>query len=38
LATVVVGGLASTLFLTFLALPALCLLFKRGPRVGQDLS
>jgi cobalt-zinc-cadmium resistance protein CzcA len=30
LATVVVGGLASTLFLTFLALPALCYLLKRG--------
>ncbi len=29
LATVVVGGLASTLFLTFLALPALCYLVKR---------
>ncbi|MCS7023301.1 MAG: CusA/CzcA family heavy metal efflux RND transporter [Bryobacteraceae bacterium] len=29
LATVVVGGLVSTLFLTFLALPALCLLVKR---------
>jgi cobalt-zinc-cadmium resistance protein CzcA len=31
LATVVVGGLASTLLLTFLALPALCYLFKRKP-------
>lgn len=29
LATVVVGGLASTLFLTFLALPSLCYLVKR---------
>lgn len=29
LATVVVGGLASTLFLTFLALPSLCYLLKR---------
>ncbi len=29
LATVVVGGLASTLFLTLLALPALCLLLKK---------
>jgi cobalt-zinc-cadmium resistance protein CzcA len=29
LATVVVGGLASTLFLTFLALPSLCYVFKR---------
>ncbi len=29
LATVVVGGLVSTLFLTFLALPALCYVFKR---------
>ena len=33
LATVVVGGLASTLFLTFLALPALCFVFKRGTSV-----
>ena len=33
LATVVVGGLASTLFLTFLALPALCIVLKRGKRV-----
>lgn len=32
LATVVVGGLASTLFLTFLALPALCFLLKRASR------
>jgi cobalt-zinc-cadmium resistance protein CzcA len=32
LATVVVGGLASTLFLTFLALPSLCYLFKRPGR------
>jgi hypothetical protein len=32
LATVVVGGLASTLFLTFLALPALCYLLNRRPR------
>jgi cobalt-zinc-cadmium resistance protein CzcA len=32
LATVVVGGLASTLFLTFLALPALCYLFKKPHR------
>ncbi|MFN7937129.1 MAG: CusA/CzcA family heavy metal efflux RND transporter [Bryobacteraceae bacterium] len=31
LATVVVGGLASTLFLTFLALPSLCYLLKRKP-------
>ena len=30
LATVVVGGLASTLFLTFLALPSLCYLLKRS--------
>jgi cobalt-zinc-cadmium resistance protein CzcA len=32
LATVVVGGLASTLLLTFLALPALCYLFKKPHR------
>ncbi len=32
LATVVVGGLASTLFLTFLALPSLTFLLKKGPR------
>jgi heavy metal efflux system protein len=32
LATVVVGGLASTLFLTFLALPALCVVLKRNSR------
>jgi cobalt-zinc-cadmium resistance protein CzcA len=30
LATVVVGGLASTLVLTFLALPALCYVLKKG--------
>ena len=38
LATVVVGGLASTLFLTFLALPSLCYLLKRsqfGARVRR---
>lgn len=29
MATVVVGGLASTLLLTFLALPSLCYLMKR---------
>jgi cobalt-zinc-cadmium resistance protein CzcA len=34
LATVVVGGLASTLLLTFLALPALCFLLKK-PRGGS---
>jgi cobalt-zinc-cadmium resistance protein CzcA len=33
LATVVVGGLASTLLLTFLALPSLCYLVKR-PKAG----
>ena len=38
LATVVVGGLASTLFLTFLALPALCFLLKRGSRAGEHLE
>ena len=36
LATVVVGGLASTLFLTFLALPSLCYLMKRK-RYKPDL-
>jgi len=37
LATVVVGGLASTLFLTFLALPALCFLFKKRSRVSKEV-
>lgn len=35
LATVVVGGLVSTLFLTLLALPALCYLVKR-PQFGKS--
>ena len=38
LATVVVGGLASTLFLTFLALPALCFVFKRGSGAAVALQ
>ncbi|MBL8293257.1 MAG: efflux RND transporter permease subunit [Bryobacterales bacterium] len=38
LATVVVGGLASTLFLTFLALPALCFLLKRPKHKQPELA
>lgn len=40
LATVVVGGLASKLFLTFLALPSLCFLLNRGRResVGTPVA
>ena len=38
LATVVVGGLASTLFLTFLALPALCYLLKRRPPIANQAA
>lgn len=35
LASVVVGGLGSTLVLTFLALPALCYLVKRKPATKE---